>query len=155
MPDPFSIAASSFAVVGVADVVLRASVECYRFLSEIKDAPAEIDKLRLCIKENEELVRALKDYLNESRNPASTISASAVDLNLVLDRFGSSVRALQRELNTLVVLTKKYRGTTKTWGRIKWLLDERKICKTLERVERSKSTLSVALSLVEGFVDSL
>ncbi|KAF2474987.1 uncharacterized protein BDR25DRAFT_255524, partial [Lindgomyces ingoldianus] len=155
MPDPLSIAASSFAVVGVADFVLRASIECCRFLSEIKDAPDEISRLQISIKENKQLVNALKTHLNDLRDPASLISFSAVELNQAFDGFNTSVRALKRELNNLLGLEKRHNGVDKTWGRVKWLLDERKVRKSLEKLEWSKSTLSVSLSLVEGFVDSL
>ncbi|KAF2785996.1 hypothetical protein K505DRAFT_205690, partial [Melanomma pulvis-pyrius CBS 109.77] len=152
MPDPLSLAASSFAVIGVADVVLRVGVECCRFLSEIKDAPAEIDSLRTCIKDNLQLVDTLKKHSDDLRDPAPPMSLPATDASSALDGFNSSIRALHRELNALQALAKKHSGIDKTWARVKWILDERKINKSLEKLERSKSTLGVALSLLEGFV---
>jgi chromosome segregation ATPase len=153
MADPFSITTSSFAVLGAADVVLRASVELRRFLSEIKGAPAEIDSLRISIEENTQLVDIMKQHLNDLGNPVSSMSLSASDMTSALEGFKSSVRALDRELNTLRVLAKRYTGSDKTWASVKWVLDERKVSKSLEKLERSKVTLNVALSLVEGFVD--
>lgn len=152
MADPFSIAASSFAVVGAVDVVLRASNECRRFLSGIKDAPAEIATLQACVRENEGLLTELKKHFEELRSPVSTISPSAFDADPALDGLNSSIRALQRELLALQTLTRKHKGSDRTWGRVKWLLDERKVAKSLERLEKSKSTLGIALSLVEGSV---
>jgi len=155
MADPFSITASSFAVVGVADVVLRASIECCRFLSEINGAPAEIDRLQTCIKENMGLVDTLKEHLDDLRTPASAMSLSAIDSSSALNSFNSSIRAIHRELNALRALANRYGLGDKSWARVKWVLDERKISKSLENLERSKFTLSVALSLVEGFVNLL
>jgi len=152
MADPLSITASSFAVVGAVDVVLRASVECGRFLSEIKDTPAEIDALWTCISENRQLVEILKKRLEELKT--SPILPTA-DLTSVFTIFNSSVRALQRELNTLQTLAKKYSCIDKTWTKLKWVLDARKTNKSIEKLERLKSTLSVALSLVEGSVNLL
>lgn len=154
MTDPFSIVASSFAVVGAADVVLRASVECCRFLSGIKDAPAEIAQLRVSIQENKKLIESLRKHLDELRDPASSISMSANDPISALDGFDSSFRALHRELNSLQKLAKRYSGVDRTWARVKWLLDERKIGRSLEKLERSKSMLGIALSLIEGFVNT-
>lgn len=155
MADPFSITASSFAVVGAADVVVRLSLECHRFLSEIKDAPEEIDRLRTSIKENRELVDTLMKHLADLRDPTSSISSSTIDLSPAINQTNSSVRALQRELNALLLLSKKYNGGNKTWERVKWVLDERKISKCLERLERTKSTLGVVLLLLEGFVEPM
>lgn len=153
MAEPFSTAASAFAVVGVVDVVLRASIECCRFLSKIKDAPAEIDRLRTCIKENTQLIETLKKHLDRLRDPTSSVVWSTTELSSTFDGFNSSVRALHRELNALQTLAKKHGSADTTWARVKWVLDGRKMSKSLEKLERSKSTLSVALSLVEGLVD--
>ena len=155
MTDPFSMAASSFAVVGVADVVLRASVELCRFLSEIKDAPAEVERLRDFVMENTLLVEHSKQFLEElKRRPPS---ASALDVNLsgALYLFTSAIRALRRELNALAILARKHNGSNKSWGRIKWVLDERKINKSFLAFETSKTTLNNALALVSRFVDPL
>jgi hypothetical protein len=152
MPDPFSVAASSFAVVGVVDVLLRASVECCRFLSEIKGAPEEIDRLRTSITENNQLFETSKKYLDDLQNPTSPICSPDADVQLsqALDQLKSSLRALQREIEALSILAKRFSGKDKAWMRFKFLLDTKKINKCLEKLERTKSTLSVVLSLVEG-----
>jgi hypothetical protein len=152
MADPFSIGASSFAVVGAADVVLRASAECYRFFSSIKDAPDEVNQLCIAIKENKRLVQSLQKHLDELRDPASCISMPTQSSTSELYGFDSAFRALQREMIALEKLAKKHNGPNKTWGRVKWYLDERKIAKSREKLERAKSMLGLALSLLEGFV---
>ncbi|KAH7139279.1 hypothetical protein B0J11DRAFT_610664 [Dendryphion nanum] len=150
MADPFSIVASSFAVVGVTDVVLRLSAECYRFLSDIKDAPAEIVRLRNCIKDNDQLLVSLKRHLDELRCSAAMISPPTPASNSDLDGLPASIRALQRELGNLKSLVKKHGGGDKTWARIKWVLDDRKVNKSVEKLESTKATLSLALALVQG-----
>lgn len=152
MAEPLSTAASAFAIVGVADVVLRATVECHRFLSGIKDAPAEIKELQACLQENKQLFKALIKHLEDLRDLTSSISAFARESSSALDGLTSAIRALDRELKALQISIKKYNGHDKTWARVKWVLDNRKISKSVEKLERSKSTLSVFLALVEGFV---
>lgn len=150
MADPFSIVASSFAVVGVTDVVLRLSAECYRFLSDIKDAPAEIVRLRNCVKDNEQLLVSLKRHVDELRCSGAMISPPTPASNSDLDGLPASIRALQRELGNLKSLAKKHGGRDKTWARIKWVLDDRKVNKSVEKLESTKATLSLALALVQG-----
>ena len=156
MADPLSLAASIFAVIGTADVVLRASLEFSRFLSNIKDAPTEVERLRICLHDNTLLVETSKQYLEELRdcNSLSPASQRNIGLSRALTHFTSAIRALERELISLVGLAKRHSGVSKSWGRIKWLLDERKVGQSLQRLENSKSTLTTALVLVGRFVDS-
>lgn len=147
MIEPFSVAASSFAVVGVADVVLRAGKEVYQFLNAIKDAPAEVERLRQCIHDNALVVQESKRYWEELKQSASSISSSTTSLSQAFLQFISPLRSLDRELSALGSLVKRYKGVT-SWGRIKWVFDERKILKSLQKLEMSKSTLTALLVLV-------
>lgn len=49
MAELFSVAASSIAVVGLADVVLRSGKEICLFLSSIEDATEEVKRLQCSI----------------------------------------------------------------------------------------------------------
>ena len=153
MADPLSLVASSFAVVGLADVVLRASAEVYQFLSEIKDAPTEVERLRRSLRETTLLVHASKQYLERSREHFSAGSTSTIESTEALNLFNSTVRALNRELGTLVVLARKHNKSGKAWGTIKWVLGQRKIGSATQKLENSKSSLNSALALVGRFVD--
>ena len=151
MTDPLSMAASSFAVIGVTDVVLRASAEFCYFLSDIRDAPKEVEDLRSCITNNTRLVKALRAYLGELKKGTYSASISTVDLNQTLSVYVAAIRAVDRELQSLTALVKKHNTANKSWGRIKWIFDQRRICKSLERFEGLKSTLTNALNLVGWF----
>lgn len=147
MIEPFSVAASSFAVVGVADVVLRAGKEVYQFLNAIKDAPAEVESLRQRVHDNALVVQESKRYWEELKQSASSTSSSTTSLSQAFLQFISVLRGLDRELSTLGSLAKRHKGVT-SWGRIKWVFDERKILKSLQKLEVSKSTLIALLVLV-------
>jgi hypothetical protein len=149
MAEPFSVATGSFAVIGLADVVLRAGKEFYQFLDTIKEAPTEVERLRYCIHDNTLLVEESKHYWQDLKDRAPlTSSSSTTTLSRALPQFTSALRSLDRELSTLVTLVKRHDGITKSWGRIKWVLDERKILKSLQKLEISESTLLTALLLV-------
>ncbi|KAF7513702.1 hypothetical protein GJ744_007753 [Endocarpon pusillum] len=156
MADPFSMAASCFAVVGLTDVVIRAGKEIYHHLIAITDAPAEVESLRCCIHDNLLLVKDLKLYWQDLRASASLPpSATTPALNRALPLFRSALETLNRELTSLVALYECHDGITKTKGRFKWVLDEPRILKYLQRLESSKSTLVAALVLVGRRQDHL
>jgi hypothetical protein len=148
MADPFSVVASSFAVIGLTDVVLRAGKEVHQFLNSIQDAPTEVERLRCSIHDNTLLVEESKRYWDELKKSTSSTSSSITSLSQAVPQFTSALRTLDRELSALVLLAKRHGGTTKSWARIRWVLDERKVLKILQRLEVSKSTLGVGLMLV-------
>lgn len=148
MADPLSLAAGSFAVVGVVDVVLRASVECCRFLSALKDAPEEIGRLQSCIETNKALVESFKTHLGEQRGLAAALSATHAEEALKL--FESSIKSFDRELSALKLLATRYAAKRKLWGSIKYHLDDRKVNQSLRNLENAKSGLCAAFSLVGG-----
>jgi hypothetical protein len=148
MAEPFSAAASSFAVIGLIDVVLRAGKEVYQFLGSIQDAPTEVDSLRCSIHDNALLVEELKRYWGEIQQSVSSASSCTTDLSQAIPQFTAALRTLNRELSALVTLAKRHDGITKSWGKIKWVLDQRKVLKIVQRLEVSKSTLGLGLMLV-------
>ena len=148
MADPFSLAAGSFAVLGVVDVVLRASIECCRFLSALKDTPEEITRLCSCIKINKLLVELFKKHLDGMQSLAATLSTT--DTKEALKLFESSVKSFDRELSNLKLLETRYKAKKKIWSSIKYHLDDRKVNKCLRNLENAKSGLCAALSLVGG-----
>lgn len=152
--DPLSTAASAFAVIGAADVVLRASAEFVRFVNDIKDAPTEVENLRIRLQETTLLVEVSKDYLKTLSNAAtgSSTPLETHDLNKAHSLFNSAIRGLKRELESLITIIGKHHGASKSYGRVKWLLDSRRVAKAQQNLETSKATLNTALTLVGRFV---
>ena len=147
MTDPLSVAASALAIVGAADIVLRAGKELYGFLSDIKDAPENVKRLRNYIQDISRLIKSAKDFWEEQKRlapPRATLSAS---LSSASSHFEAVLRALNDELSCLVNLAKKHDGVAKPGGKIKWVF-ERKIKYSVERLDRSKLSLVAALNIV-------
>lgn len=147
MVEPFSVAASSFAVVGLADVVLRSGKEIYQFLSAIKDAPEEVDRLQCSIGDTALLVENVKCHAQELSQSDSLTTTTPTSASQMMLQIQSALRSLDRELSALVKLAKRYQTMHNKWERIKWVLDERKILKSLRKLEASKSALVAALVL--------
>jgi len=147
MPDPFSLAASSFAVVGVVDVVVKASIECCLFLSAIKGAPEGIRMLKIRIEENKALSEA---FITHLKLPSISIASTTSRMEPSLKLFEKSVKSFHRELTALKILEARYKGTSKLWSAVKYVFDEKKLNKCLVSLENAKSMLSAALQLIEG-----
>ena len=143
-------------MVGTVDVALRSSLEIYRFLGDLKDAPKEIEELRFSVTENRQLLETTKQFVQEARDglPSST-SLVATGIESAMKAVDSAVKTLQRALDALSALARKYTQAQRTWSRTKWNLDDRQVAKYRERLEASISSLSSALVLLSGFVDSV
>lgn len=149
MAELLSVTASSIAVVGLADLVIRAGKQVYQFLGAINDAPVEVESLGSSICDTILLVEDSKRYLEEVKQyTLSPSSASTTSLIKALPQFKSALATLEREMSALVVLIKRYKGTHRAWASVKFVFDERKIQRSLQKLETSKSSLVAALLLV-------
>jgi hypothetical protein len=138
--------ASAFAVVGVADVLVRTGRDLYSFLGDVLDAPEEIDRLR-------EIIRATVIlYHNSIRCRAELkpggITNSTATATALLE---SATKALNRELQGLKIIAKRYNGV-KTWRNFKYALGKEKTVKVIRNLENAKSLLASALSFACMYV---
>ncbi|KAL1797825.1 hypothetical protein ACET3X_004431 [Alternaria dauci] len=143
MSASLEFAAGIFAIIGVAEVVVRTGREVHGFLRDIAGAPEEIDRLCTTVKETTLLAEAVKQILETfaSRTPNDATNRSAA-------LFESTLKSLQRELQNLRMLNARFRGMSNTtWGRVKYVLDERKVNKMFNNLERAKSLLANSLQV--------
>ena len=140
MSGALETAAGAFAVVGVADVVVRTGRELHRFFCDVSGAPAEVQSLNQCIQETLLLVDALRHCTRTN-----------VDANIVAS-VQAAIKALDRELQSIKTTLAKFKGAKTSWSRIKYALDDRKVAKALTNLERSKSLLVNSLTLIYGYV---
>ena len=138
MSGAFETAAGAFAVVGVAEVVVRTGLELCRFIQAVKDAPQSMRDLRKCVQEVNALVYDCEKLRARAQLHHVAISITSLE---------SALRALERELQNLKLRISKYNGASKTWSRVKYVLDERRVEKSLISLERSKTLLMNALTI--------
>jgi hypothetical protein len=146
MSGVFETAAGAFAVVGVVDVVVRTGREISGFLSEVKDAPSNMERLLNSINDTLQLSQASKACLRSLDNRNASLPKSEAILSL-----GSAIKTLNRELQSLKSLMAKFKGT-KTWSRVKYVLSDAKIHKAIGHLESNKLLLSGALTLACRYV---
>jgi hypothetical protein len=143
MSGAFEVAAGAFAVVGVADVLVRTGREIYNFLQDISDAPEDINRLQDFIWETVLLYQTSKKCQNDLRaRKASTDAVSSLE---------TANKALNRELQSLRLSIGKFKGK-KTWGRVKFVLGNARLNKTMGNLERVKNLLASALTLACRYV---
>ncbi|KAF3036337.1 hypothetical protein E8E12_006907 [Didymella heteroderae] len=140
MSGALEVAAGAFAVVGIADVLIRSGRELYNFLRDIEDAPANATKLRVMIEDSVLLADASKQYSLQLKAQHAPITDTSCAL-------ASALKAMDREVKSLKILTAKCKGNKKRWSSIRYALSEQRIDKALSNLERSKSTLATAFTL--------
>lgn len=150
MSGPLELAAGVFAVIGVADVAVRTGRDFYGFLRKIADAPNEVEKLCVVIQEVTLLAEASKELFEGTGRYKSSCTTRQT-----VNALEMSLKSFNREIKSLKALSSRFRGTIKSWSRVRYVLDERKINKALESLERSKSLLGNALILACRYVVSL
>jgi hypothetical protein len=141
MSGAFEAAAGAFAVVGVADVLVRTGRELYSFLGDVADAPEEIGRLREVIQETLLLYQNSKSC--QHRFATSRATAGAVAATASLE---SATKALNRELQALKIIAKKYKGV-KTWRNFQFALGKTRLNKANQTLEQAKSLLTSSLTL--------
>ncbi|KAH8716744.1 hypothetical protein GQ44DRAFT_829784 [Phaeosphaeriaceae sp. PMI808] len=141
MAAALDLAAAVFAIIGVADVAVRSGLQVSQFLRDIADAPSEVDRLCDSIRETIQLAGISKDCLKALYNQPTTSHGVAESLN-------TSLKGLNRELHSLSVLSSKFKETHVKWSRVRYVLDKRRIVKSLDNIERSKTLLTGTLVVV-------
>jgi hypothetical protein len=149
MSGTLELAAGVFAVIGVADVALRTGRDVYGFLHKIADAPNEIEKLCVIIREITLLAETSKELLEGTSGFKLSDTTHRIVTTLEV-----SLKSFNCEIQSLKVLSTRFRDTNKSWSRVRYVLDERKINKALDNLERSKSLLGNVLMLACKYVST-
>lgn len=147
MSGALELAAGAFAIVGVADVAVRTGREVHSFLRNIVDAPEEINRLCTIVKEVAILAETAKQLLDKiAKQKQTDTTRQSISL------FEVALKSLNRELQNLRVLSARFRGGNSAWSRVRYVLDERKLNKAFENLERSKSLIGNALQVAGRYV---
>lgn len=141
------VTTNAIAIIGLADVVLRWTLQLYSVISAIKDAPKEIQRLIHELTGINSLVTEVKLYLEERRKSSPTTVQSPALAESI-----SSLEAIFGELMALSAAFRKLKGSdssANTWGKVKSVLKEKQLDGLCRRLERHKLSL-VAVLHVSG-----
>jgi hypothetical protein len=143
----FETAAGTFAVVGVADVLIRSSRDIWNFLRDIADAPDELQRLCEFIQETSILYQTSE----QCRKNLATQCSSSHNAGAAITSLRSATGALERGLQTLKNLVSRYKGV-KNWKNIRIVFGEDRVKKALQTLEHAKALLANALMLTCMYV---
>lgn len=145
MSDPFGLIAAG---IGVADVACRLAKALYSFVSDLKDASAELRRLRRKLEQLSSILsqctslneRYRKSALLASNRPTfdaieGVLEACVGDLRQLQGLFGSPARQGATVLNRFGKIVKS-------------VFDEKEISQVSLRLESHKASLSTALSMI-------
>ncbi|KAH7082052.1 hypothetical protein FB567DRAFT_97399 [Paraphoma chrysanthemicola] len=147
MSGAFETAAGAFAVVGVADVLIRAGREIIAFLNDVKDAPEDVSRLCQTIEDTIGLANSLKRCVDDLKTRGASFATT--DTFTALE---SATKSSNRELQTLKVAAAKFKATKKTWSSVKYALGKDKVAKTTQKLEHLKALLVGCLTQAYGYV---
>jgi len=135
--DPVSGAASVIAVVQVAGKVWSL---CWKYYSDAKDAKPDIDRLMSYVLALQDLFQRVQ-ALAEGPDAAKLVASKEIVERTALE--------LEREFKTLQKILEpgKRQGILKSFGRrLKWPLQKEDVEKTIQLLERHKTTLITAMN---------
>ena len=145
MGDPFTVTAG---VVSLADVLWRTSKELYGFFSDVKNASKNVQSMRLELQQLEGILLSIhkhaESYDKSLYSTEDGLSASGLLTNL------QYCEAEFKGLNDIVEESRRNQGlgpVDRLASKFKWVLDEKKVTRCCQRLEKVKLLLNTVLSL--------
>jgi hypothetical protein len=135
-------------VIGMADVAIRAGRELYAFVSTAKNASKEMKKLGDSLRHLEFFVKATKDHFQSLHCNQFSISTYE---QLVTDA-ATSLEAIRQEILAIATpffTVNSHDKPIRTWQKIKWALNDKRVSQLVQSLESHKMTLAIALIVGE------
>jgi hypothetical protein len=108
----FSVAANSFAVVGLADVVARLSITAIDFYIRYRNASKDIDRMLLELRTLADMVRRVRDWANNYNHSNYVLD----DGDVLQPELQSVLENCAKELNGLIQVSQHAkRGANEGW----------------------------------------
>ena len=144
-----STAANAFAVVGLADVVFRLGIASSDLYSRCRNASKDVPRLLSDLKNLANIVAQVRAYADEySRSPYALEDSQAL-----LPQLETTLQCCKGELEELERMAKNDKSNAndtwfKQWGKgLSWALDNQKVLRSCQQIERYMVTVNTALSL--------
>ena len=135
--DPLSGVASVIAVVQLSGQIIKI---CHGYISEVKSARADINRLVVEVQSFQEMLQSLRTKIE---GPDGTKLMSTRTVLESIERSQHDLKALQAKLET-----KRDRRSMRRFGVrvLKWPLESSEVDRIINVLERHKSTIDLALS---------
>ncbi|MCJ1382294.1 hypothetical protein MMC17_005407 [Xylographa soralifera] len=149
MADPVSTVANVSAMLSLVDVVCRAGKELFMFFTAIKDASKDIRKVAEELQQFVALLTIVQATV-EQRETSNFTNGSEPSLSAIVE----ALKGCQSELIELSLFVDKLRPNLqhgkaiKLASKVRWVMDEKRVIQSCQRLERRKLTLITALSVI-------
>lgn len=146
MADPLSTVANAAAIVGLADVACRLGKELCEFFRAVKDAPRDIQHMLQELHSLEgtllEVRKLTADYTDSSFSNEDSLSSILLEqpLQECVAEFKSLLALVEKAATPATSALDRFKG-------FKWVLDHKKVERSLGRLQRLRNNLNMALSL--------
>ncbi|KAK0123929.1 hypothetical protein ONS95_008919 [Cadophora gregata] len=138
--DPFSITGTLIAVLQVTTTVISI---CYDYRQGVASASREVLQVSSALNSLRDVLESLLALIEQSKSDGSVSKLATIEL---LANDGGTLESCQQELLRLKKKLEPEAGWRKIRKSLVWPLKETEVKKALEGLERSKSTMLLALS---------
>ncbi|CAG8959578.1 hypothetical protein HYFRA_00001480 [Hymenoscyphus fraxineus] len=148
MPD-LSVPANAFAIVGLADVVLRLSIEAAELYSRYSNASQTVNRLIRDLGNLVDIVTHVRAFTADYNNSPFVVD----DSQSLVPQLENTLRDCEGELQDLKRIAESARrNTTDGWFQhvkkgFSWAIDEKTVLQSCQQIEKYKATLNTTLSL--------
>ena len=152
--DPLSAAANIAAVLGLLELSCRLGKETYKLISTIKNAPAEIERLKVELEDIEFLLVNLNRYCQkyQQQHPSAVHESDSA-----LGRICDTLRGLRIEYSLIKEIIAKYSvSRTGTRDKLRGIKEKvrlairGKLAASFKILEKYKAQLSSSLQILAG-----
>ena len=146
--DPVSAAANVAALVGLADIAIRASKDLYTFFKEIKDTPKEVSLLSAELQEVGTILSEIRDFSTQYGNSPFT-TKDRLNLQGILSTLKAceqDVVNMRKKLKSLDTGTSQAKAK-KLASQLHWVFMKDKVERFQRELGRHKALLSTTLAL--------
>jgi hypothetical protein len=152
----FAVVANAFSVVGLADVVCRATAELYGLIQRASSASDSATQLLAAVQGLASVVTEVRLWAAEyEKSPFAREDGQYVSKNIIpaLDRCGKQVGELAQRL--ACVSNARQDWLQRFMGRVTFALSEKQIQHSLRMIVYHQTTLKGLMLVREGYVVSL
>ncbi|KAI9893733.1 MAG: hypothetical protein M1814_005949 [Vezdaea aestivalis] len=142
--DPLSVTAGTIAVLQISGVIIKT---CYNYRNDVKGARKEASRIIQEIRSLEQVLERLLEIVDDEAISAEWSKSGRLSTVKLLAEPDGPLQMIDAELQSL---QEKLSPSKSRWTNLckdlKWPLEEKELTKTLEAIDKIKSTLVLALS---------
>lgn len=140
-------------VTGLLAVAGKISTIIFEFVSSVADAPKSARATLAAVEEMRLVLASIQEVLNNGLQRIPENRRKMIHISKLVIIFRESIVSIS-ELEAIVTLAARTDGRRFKWSKIKWILEQEKIVRCVQRLESNKTSLSAMLNILHWWVVS-